>query len=166
MSRAMKSGVGHFALQAGDLKIGAIVAVNALGNVYDIDDGHPMAGLRTPDGKSLCSTESEMLRDVTQSFQYKNSNTTIGAIITNAAFDKSSLCKIAGMAHNGYARTIRPVHTMADGDAIYAFSTGDVKADINVVGTLAAYTIGKAVNCAIRNARGIGDCPSMRDLEE
>ena len=63
-------------------------------------------------------------------------NTTIGAIITNARFDKSQLCKIAGMTHNGYARSIRPVHTSADGDSIYALSVGTVAADCDMVGTL------------------------------
>ena len=166
ISRAMKSGLGTYAVQAGRIKVGAIVAVNALGDVYDIDHGQTIAGLRTPDGKSLSSTEEEILGDIadTSSLFSRNTNTTIGAIFTNGAFDKSQLTKIAGMTHNGYARTIRPVHTTADGDSIYAVSVGKETADLNVVGTIAAYIMGKAINRAVLAAEGLGDLPAAREL--
>ena len=81
------------------------------------------------------------------------SNTTIGAVVTNAKFDKAQMNKIAAMAHNGFARTIRPVHTTADGDSIYALSVGDISADINAVGTLAAYVMGRAVVNGVKSAQ-------------
>ena len=91
-------------------------------------------------------------------------NTTIGAIITNAAFTKSQLCKIAGMTHNGYARSIRPVHTSADGDSIYALSVGNIPADCDMVGTLAADVIAEAILSAIRNTESAYGFPAYKDL--
>ena len=79
-------------------------------------------------------------------------NTTIGVVITNGKFDKAQINKIATMAHNGYARTINPVHTTMDGDSIYAMSVGDVQADMDMVGTLAANVMGHAVCDAVRKA--------------
>ena len=79
-------------------------------------------------------------------------NTTLGVIITNAYFEKSQLCKIAGMGHDGYARSIRPVHTTADGDSIYAVSVGDVSADQDLVGSLAADVISEAICRAVYSA--------------
>jgi L-aminopeptidase/D-esterase-like protein len=79
-------------------------------------------------------------------------NTTIGAVITNGRFDKTQMNKIAAMSHNGYARTIRPVNTSADGDSIYAMSVGDVNANVDMVGTLGAVVVGRAIRNAVMNA--------------
>lgn len=79
-------------------------------------------------------------------------NTTLGVVITNAEFEKSALCKIAGMAHDGYARSIAPVHTSADGDSIYAVSAGNVKADQDLVGSLAAEVVSEAIKRAVKSA--------------
>ncbi|MCQ2501750.1 MAG: P1 family peptidase [Lachnospiraceae bacterium] len=161
----MKSGIGSYAVQAGDLKVGAIVAVNALGDVYDLETGEEIAGLRTPEG-GLRSTEEEMWNDVDNMHDLFTGNTTIGMVVTNAAMDKALLNKVASMAHNGYARTIRPVHTTADGDSIYAVSTGDLQGDVNIVGTLAAYVMGKAINQAVRTAKGMCGFPAAVDLKK
>ena len=91
-------------------------------------------------------------------------NTTIGTIITNAGLEKTALNKVASMAHNGYGRAIRPVHTMADGDSIYAVSVGDVAADINLVGPLSAYVMAKAIASAARSARSIDGYKAVCDL--
>ncbi len=109
------------------LKVGAIVAVNARGDIYDWKDGKKVAGLLNADRKTFADTEEAVYKSyevVKNKFTGATENTTIGAVITNAAFPKSSLCKIAGMAHDGYARAIRPVHTSSDGDSIYALSVG------------------------------------------
>ena len=87
-------------------------------------------------------------------------NTTLGIILTNAAMDKTLLTKVAGMAHNGYARAIRPVHTTVDGDSIYAVSTGDLPCDVNTVGSLSAYVMGKAIGQAARMAVDLGGIPA------
>ena len=91
-------------------------------------------------------------------------NTTIGVIITNAKFEKSALCKIAGMAHDGYARSIRPVHTTADGDSIYAVSTGEILADQDLVGTLAAEVMSEAIINAVKSAESAYGYPGYREV--
>ncbi len=163
---AMKGGFGSYAVQVGDIKIGAVVAVNALGDIFDPDTGTQIAGLLTPDGKALRSTETELYADMATPHNVftGTTNTTIGAIVTNAAFSKAELNKIASMAHNGYARSIRPVHTTADGDSIYALSVGTQTADINAIGTLAAYVMAKAVARGVAAAKALDGIASMQDL--
>lgn len=161
----MKSGLGCYAARIGDVMVGAVVAVNALGDVFDIDTGKRLAGMLSPDKRSFADSERELLRTCAErADNLFAGNTTIGCVLTNAAFDKTRLKKIAAMAHNGLARTIRPVHTSADGDSIYALSSGRVRAHQDAVGTLAAYVMGKAVNAAVRCAVGTADCPAARDL--
>lgn len=152
MERAMKSGFGTCAFQAGALKVGALVAVNALGDVCG-PDGKPAAGLLNAEKTGLSSTLEEMFSDVTLAENLFTGNTTLGVVVTNARFHKTQLCKIAGMTHNGYARAIRPVHTTADGDSIYALSLGEVKGDVNVVGALAARAMEWAILRAVETAR-------------
>ncbi len=161
---AMKSGFGSYAVQVGEIKIGAMVAVNALGDIFDPDTGAQIAGLLTPDGKALRSTEAELYADMETPHNIFTGNTTIGAVVTNAAFSKAELNKIAAMAHNGYARSIRPVHTTADGDSIYALSTGDKIADINAIGTLAAYVMAKAVARGAAAAKALDGFVGVADL--
>ena len=92
-------------------------------------------------------------------------NTTLAVVMTNARFDKARLCKIAGMAHNGYARSIRPVHTSADGDSIYAVSLGDIEADQDLVGTMAAEVVCEAILRATDSAEAAYGHPARRDLK-
>lgn len=115
-----------------------------------------------PDG--LRSTEREMLADVAGVHNLFTGNTTIGVVVTNGALSKTQMNKIASMAHNGYARAIRPVHTTADGDSIYALSTGHETADLNVTGTLAAYVMGRAIGRAVRAAHSMCGYPSAKEL--
>ena len=138
MDYAMKTGIGSYAVQVGDLKIGAITVLNALGDIYDWKTGEQVAGFLTEDKTGLRST-MEYMSASTESKENKfTGNTTLAVVVTNADFSKSQLCKIAGMAHNGLARSINPVHTSADGDSIYAVSVGNVDADQDLVGSLAA----------------------------
>ena len=165
VSAMMKSGLGTFAVRIGEVMVGAVVAVNALGDIFDIDTGRQIAGMLSSDGTGFAGSEDALFRTCAgRADNLFTGNTTIGAIITNAAFSKSQLKKIAAMAHNGLARTIRPVHTSADGDSIYALSTGDIRANQDAVGTLAAYVMGKAVNRAVRSAESTEACPAAADL--
>ncbi|MGI6109913.1 MAG: P1 family peptidase [Eubacteriaceae bacterium] len=166
-ARMMKSGIGFAAFQIGELKVGAVAAVNALGDIFDADAGIKLAGLLSEDQTAFESSEALMYRMQEAAFtgtlfeaaaeiekkQGDISNTTLGIIITNGKFDKAQLCKIAAMAQNGYARAIRPVHTMADGDTVYALSVGDVPADINAAGTLAARVMTEAIKDAVLSAQ-------------
>lgn len=162
MGRAMKAGFGTYAIQAGPLKVGALVAVNALGDIYE--DGRMIAGLLNAEKTGLSNTLRELLADVGRMGDLFSGNTTLGIIVTNARFHKTQLTKIAGMTHNGYARAIRPVHTNADGDSIYALSVGEVPGDVNVVGTMAALAMEKAIVRAVRAAHGAYGLPSCEDL--
>lgn len=164
METCMKTGIGSYAVQLGDLKIGAVVALNALGDVYDWKTGRQVAGLLTEDRTGLRSTTEFMQRSIEVVENRFTGNTTLGIIITNAAFQKPALCKIAGMAHDGYARSIRPVHTSADGDSIYAVSVGNVSADQDLVGTLAADVMSEAILRAVDHAESGYGFPSASEL--
>jgi len=86
-------------------------------------------------------------------------------VITNAAMDKTKLCKLAAMARNGYARSIRPVNTSVDGDSIYAVSIGSVEADADLVGTLAAEVMCEAILRAVYSAESAYGFPAAKDLK-
>ncbi len=163
MDTCMKSGIGSYAIELGSLVIGAIVVVNALGDIYDWKTAKKIAGLLAPDKKDFLNTVSVMKESIAVHENKFVDNTTIGAVITNASFNKSQLCKIAGMTHNGFARSIRPVHTSADGDSIYALSVGNVPADQDLVGTLAADVMSEAIKRAIYSAKAAYGFPSANN---
>lgn len=152
MERCMKSGLGTYCLQAGDLKIGAIVAVNCLGDVIDPKTGETLAGVLDENRKRFLNSEEIMIKKFSGRKIEFSGNTTIGVIVTNAKLTKSQTNKVASMAHNGYGRTIRPAHTMFDGDTIFAVATGKVEADVSVVGLLAARIMEQAVIRAVKKA--------------
>jgi L-aminopeptidase/D-esterase-like protein len=160
----MKSGIGSCAVQLGDLKVGAVVAVNAMGDIFDPSTGTKLAGMLDEDGTMNASCEEALYELTLNSSLNEHTNTTIGAILTNASFNKTELTKIAGMGHDGYARAINPVHTMFDGDSLYAMSSGSVKADLNVVGTLAARVTAAAIDNAVLSARSAYGIKSAYDL--
>ena len=149
MERAMKSGLGMYAVELGELRMAAVVAVNALGDIFDPFTGKKIAGLLTADGTSFGDSCEELWKMGRRENLFTG-NTTIGAVFTNGKFNKAQMNKIASMTRNAYARCINPVGTMADGDSIYAASAGDVEADLNVAGTLAAYVMERAIVAAIR----------------
>lgn len=164
METCMKTGIGSFALQKGDFKIGAIVVLNALGDIYDWRNGQKVAGLLAADGSGFRDSVEMMKDNIGVVDNRFTGNTTIAAVITNGRFDKAQLGKIAAMAHNGYARSIRPVHTSADGDSIYAVSVGEVPVDQDVAGTLAAEVISEAILCAVDSAETAYGYPAAADL--
>lgn len=166
METCMKTGIGSFALQAGDFKIGAVVALNALGDVFDWKSGEQIAGLLNEDRTELRSTSEVMKSSLDVVENRFVGNTTLGIVITNGHFEKAQLCKIAGMAHDGYARSIRPVHTSADGDSIYAVSVGDVAVDQDVAGILAAEVISEAINRAVYSADSAYGYISATEFED
>ena len=164
MDFCMKTGIGSYAVELGPLKIGAVVAVNAFGDIFDWKTGQKVAGLLTKDKKGFRSTVDMMKERVVPVDNRFVGNTTIGVVMTNADLNKTQLCKIAGMAHDGYACSIRPVHTSVDGDSIYAVSAGDVKADQDLVGTLAAEVMSEAILRAVFSAGSAYGFVSAKDL--
>ena len=152
MKQAMKAGLGIHAVQFGELQIAAVVAVNAFGDIFNPENGQKIAGLMDPERKMFIDLEAAFMSFMSAPKDLFTSNTTIGCIITNAKFDKAKLNKIASMTRNAYARCINPVGTLADGDSIYACSVGDVVSDLNLVGTLSAKVMQKAIMKAVRAA--------------
>lgn len=165
MDYCMKSGLGSYGIQSGELKIAALVAVNAFGDVWDWKTGRKLAGLLSEDKRSFRDTEEELLKQEYEFCSSYSKNTTLGVVITNAKFNKSQLCKIAGMAQDGYARSIHPVHTTLDGDSIYSLSVGSVKAELDLVGILSARVMSEAIKRAVTHARSAYGYPAWCDME-
>jgi L-aminopeptidase/D-esterase-like protein len=171
MTRAMKSGVGTAAIRLNDgksnrLTVGAIVAVNAVGDVLDPGTGKVIAGARTPDGKSLLGTMNAIIRGDQLPPSVGGTSTTIGVVATDLKLDKAQATKVAQMAHDGLARAINPIHTPFDGDTIFAVATGRSSRAPNVtlIGALAAEAMARAVVRAVRAARGLDGFPGAADL--
>ena len=160
----MKSGVGSYAVSLGELKVGAVVVVNALGDVYD-ESGNIICGMLSDDKNSFRNSEKTLYELFLKTQNLFAQNTTIGAIITNADLDKTKMNKVASMAHNGMARAINPVHTSADGDSIYALSVGNVAASSDAVGTLAAFVMQKAIINAVISSEPAYGLKCARDIE-
>jgi len=162
--RCMKSGLGTASFKSQELIIGAIVAVNCLGDVIDPENGEIIAGVLTEDRKGFANTMS-FLRNFPQKTQDNFSkNTTIGVIATNAKLTKAGATKVAIMSQDGYARTISPAHTMFDGDTIFCMATGEVEAGANVVGAIAAEVMARAIVKAIKNTESLFKLKSYKDL--
>jgi len=166
MARALKSGIGTSCIKLNGIKVGAIVAVNAIGDVFDPTNGKLVAGARTKDGKALVNSMAAILRGEALPPALEGAATTIGVVATDAALTKTQASKVAQMAHDGLARTINPVHTAFDGDTLFALATGKSSktANLTLVGALAAEAVAQAVLRAIRAARSIAGLPSAADL--
>lgn len=169
MDQATKSGIGGASLDlGGGVMVGALVAVNAFGDVIDPSSGSIMAGARKPgpaSGSPWADTMSAMRdlmarQDETRFSTQTGENTVIGVIATNANLTKEEVNKVAQMAHDGLARTIRPAHTMFDGDTLFALSLGQRKADVNIVGAFAAQAVEQAIVRAVTAARPAGGLPA------
>jgi L-aminopeptidase/D-esterase-like protein len=166
MSRAMKSGIGTSCIKLNGIKVGAIVAVNAIGDVFDPSNGKVIAGARTKDGKGLVDSMSSILRGEPLPPALEGAATTVGVVATDVVLTKTQASKVAQMAHDGLARTINPVHTAFDGDTLFALATGKSSktANLTLVGALAAEAVAQAVLRAVRAARSIPGLPSASDL--
>ncbi|WP_027398359.1 P1 family peptidase [Anaerovorax odorimutans] len=164
-SNMMKSGIGIYALKIGELQVAAVVSVNALGDVIDVDTGKRIAGLLNKDHTKISNTEETMYEKYSNNVNVFNGNTTIGCIITNAKLTKSQANKIASITHNGYARAIRPVHTMADGDTIFVMSTGEVDVFPDAVGALSSEVMARAINRAVIKAKSAYGLKSASDFK-
>ena len=165
MGRAMKAGIGSSSVKVGDLTVAALAAVNAVGDIVDPRSGKLVAGARTPDGRSLINTMSQILDGKVGSPPARLQNTTLAVVATNARLDKTQLTKVAQMSHDGFARAINPVHTPSDGDTVFVLSAGrPVEAHLGLVGALAAEVTSRAILRAALTAKGIKGCPAACDL--
>lgn len=165
LKHMMKSGLGIYGIEVGDLQVAAVAVVNALGDVVDVDTGRRIAGLLNEDKTKLVCTEEMMFARYAHKKNIFSGNTTLGCVVTNARLAKTQANKIASIAHNGLARAIRPVHTMADGDTVFVMASGEVEVMPDAVGALAAEVMGRAINRAARAAEPAYGLKAARDFE-
>ncbi len=170
--KMMKSGLGTASLSLrGGLIVAALMVVNAFGDIIDPLNGTILAGVRSSKDPTVKPREADFFADtlsVMQTFIGKaalsfatRGNTTIGVVATNARLDKEGANKVAQMAHNGLARTLRPAHTSLDGDTIFALSMGKKKAPASLIGAFAAEVTAQAVVNAVRAAVTIAGIPGL-----
>jgi L-aminopeptidase/D-esterase-like protein len=174
MGQAMKSGLGCAAVEIGaGLKVGAVVAVNAFGDVLDPYQQRIVAGARTLQEPALAYGAEGYFADTLRVMQAAaggmpaspaRQNTVIGVVVTNALLNKEQATKVAQMAQDGLARTVRPAHTMWDGDTIFTLAAGPLPADVNTVGACAAEVVAQAILNAVRAARGAAGLPAAGDF--
>jgi len=168
MERAMKGGIGTASVMVGGVTLGAIVAVNAVGDVMDPATGQVVAGTRDPADDRPRSATAAMLRGECPPFLEAGTATTIGVLATDAVLTKAQCRRLAGAGHDGLARTIDPIHTLWDGDTIFALATGRVSAAAAFSGIelVAAVMVATAVLNAVRAARAIPPSPpGLSELE-
>jgi len=171
LAHAMKGGIGTASVCVGSVTVGALIAVNAVGDVLDYATGGILAGARTPDGKVLRDTRRSLLQGVDPQAVLAGTNTTIGVVATDAALNKAQANRLATVAHDGLARAINPVHTMSDGDTLFALATGRAQGQtpgMLTLATMAAEAVALATARAVRAASGITVngvyIPAARDL--
>jgi L-aminopeptidase/D-esterase-like protein len=168
----MKAGIGTASLDlGGGVVVGAIFAVNAFGDVVDPATGAILAGARAADVGPLRIGSPGYFADTLHVLKTAvgrtalslamRQHTVIGVVATNARLDKTQINKVAQMAHDGLARTIRPAHTMFDGDTIFALATGKRRADPSIVGAFAAEVTAQAIVRAVQTARPAGGLPAF-----
>ncbi len=176
MKQAMKAGVGSAAIRLdGGVVVGALMVVNAFGDVINPQNGQILAGARSvrfgplqlgePGGfvDTLELMKTAIGRMLLQ-FSTRN-NTVIGVVATNARLSKAEATRVAQMAQDGVARAIRPAHTMLDGDTLFALSTGNKRTDVSVLGAVAAEMVAQAILRAVYTARTAGGLPGLADSQ-
>lgn len=163
---AMKGGLGTYAVEVNNLKVGAIVAVNCLGDVIDPKNSNIIAGAINNETNEFLNSENILINNLKNPKSPFKGNTTIGLIVTNATLTKANAKKIASMAHNGYARTMRPAHTMFDGDTIFTMATNEVDSDITTIGMIASNVMEKAILRAIKEAETLNGVKAYKDLNK
>ena len=170
--RAMKSGFGLHAVRFGDLVVGALVAVNALGNVRD-EDGTWIAGCRAEDGSVMdggIAFELAARATAAQTAAPRSAgpcaNTTIGVVVTNANLTKAQATKVSSTCHDAYARAIKPVHTSNDGDTVFTFASGEIEALADLVAVMGTEAMQQAIYHAVTSAESAYGIPSMSEVAE
>lgn len=165
--RSMKGGLGSASITLPNgLVVGAIVAVNSVGDIIDPSTGKVVAGVLNPDD-TFADARVLLRTGARRQRSRPGENTTIGVVATNARLTKAETTKVAMMADDGYARAISPAHTPNDGDTIFALATGrfDGEVDVSTIGALAAEAMADALLAAVREATGAGGVKAIRDLK-
>ncbi len=166
VERATKGGVGFRSLAVAEsATVQALAVVNAFGDVLDPGTGAVLAGAReSKDSSRFAGTARLMLGGKIRRDFGVATNTTLVVVMTNAGLTKTQATKLAQMAQDGLARALSPVHTMFDGDLVFALSVGNKKADLNSLGTAGAEATARAIVRAVQTAKGLGGVPSCTEL--
>jgi L-aminopeptidase/D-esterase-like protein len=163
--QASKGGLGTAFLEGPQgLEIGALALVNAFGDVLDPATGEILAGARTTPESREFANSALLLRQGVVRRRFAEPNTTIGVVATNAQLSREEAQKIAQMAHNALARSIRPVHTLFDGDTVIVLAHPQINADLHIIGLLAETALEQAILQAVKTAHNLGVLPSYQDL--
>lgn len=162
---SMKSGLGSASIKVGDLVVGAIVAVNSVGDIYDHRNNQQIAGVYDYENKKLLNTV-EIMKENLKPMEFTGTNTTIGVIASNGIITKAQGNKIAQMAHNGFAKSINPIHTTNDGDTIFVMGTNKLEADVNLIGVLGQEVMSRAITNAIVSCQAYGNLQSYKSINK
>ena len=165
MKQAMKSGIGTFTVEAGaawpGVRVSALVAVNAFGDVRDIETGELIAGARVAANSMELAGTLRQMRERPAPAGPRRENTTLAVVATNARLNKVQATRVAFLAHHGFVRAIEPVHTSMDGDLCIALSLGKEEAPVDVLGMAAAEAVARAIARAVRLAKTMGGVPGL-----
>jgi L-aminopeptidase/D-esterase-like protein len=165
IARATKGGLGCAVLERDGVHLGALMAVNAVGDVRDPDTGRLIAGARdAADGRRLIDTGAALAAGARPP-AFRPVNTTIGLVATTASLDKVAATRVARLAMDGFARALSPPHLNTDGDTLFCLSVGTARADVDALGREAADLVARAIARAVRAATASGGLPAARDLE-
>jgi L-aminopeptidase/D-esterase-like protein len=165
IARATKGGLGCAVLERDGVHLGALMAVNAVGDVRDPDTGRLIAGARdAADGRRLIDTGAALAAGARPP-AFRPVNTTIGLVATTASLDKVAASRVARLAMDGFTRALSPPHLNTDGDTLFCLSVGTTGADVDALGRDAADLVAQAIARAVRAATASGGLPAARDLE-
>jgi L-aminopeptidase/D-esterase-like protein len=165
IARATKGGLGCAVMERDGVHVGALMAVNAVGDVRDPETGRLIAGSRdAPDGRRLIDTAAALAAGAPRPV-FRPTNTTIGLVATSAALDKAQAARVARLAMDGYRQALSPPHLDTDGDALFCLSVGTGRADVEALGRLAAALVARAIVRGVRAATAAAGVPAARDLE-
>lgn len=165
IERAMRGGLGCAVVDGGGFVAGAIMAVNAVGDVRDPEDGRLVAGAReSPDGHRLVDTAAALAAGAPPPV-FRPANTTIGCVVTDARLSKAEAAWVAALGMDGYALALSPPHLATDGDTLFCLSVGERDADPAAVGKAAAQAVARAIVRGVRAAVGLPGLPAARDLD-
>ncbi|WP_017472141.1 P1 family peptidase [Amphibacillus jilinensis] len=163
---AMKGGIGYYAVELSGVKIAALIAVNSFGDIINPTTGKVLAGAYDRGQHMFLDSEQQLCNQMTQSTNRFSGNTTIGVVMTNAKATKAQMNKIASVAHDGLARTMRPSHSFVDGDTLFTLSSNEEEVDLNVISMLATTVVEKAIINAIKSAQSVESYPSYQDVRD
>jgi L-aminopeptidase/D-esterase-like protein len=161
---AMKGGIGAFALRQGALEVGAVFAVNCVGDIFDTRDNRYIAGVLNRNTGQVGGTEEIILSRYGDQTDFFSGNTVIGCIFTNARLDKAQANKLASLGQNGIARTVRPAHSTYDGDTVFTMCSGMAETRFDAVGIMAVKATEQAILRAVKRATSLCGYPAYNEL--